>query len=246
MYIEDNRLAHFFFRKFYWNNRTIKEDIIQACVAALWQARFVYDSSRAKWSTFAFWVCRSAVSRLIRKTRRTNENESLSLDFEPPEGVALKNLIGTEGAYDADVQHLQEIISKVCDSMPNPKTAKVMELKIEGYKQLEIGKMLGISRSNVGSLIRRFRLILHENLENDRSLPAEHPIRKKLVNLKKAGSAADINKNIKELRLKLKMSQNEFGHVFGVGRTAIVNWETGYSIPNKPAIDKLREMGCLI
>lgn len=47
---------------------------------------------------------------------------------------------------------------------------------------------------------------------------------------------------IKEIREKLKMSQQELGEAVGVGQTAISNYEVGDRIPDVPVAIKLRDL----
>ena len=46
--------------------------------------------------------------------------------------------------------------------------------------------------------------------------------------------------NIKAIREKLRVSQNEFAHLIGVSANTIQNWEQGRRKPEGPAITLLR------
>jgi DNA-binding transcriptional regulator YiaG len=49
-------------------------------------------------------------------------------------------------------------------------------------------------------------------------------------------------KEIKQMRLKLKLSQQVFATKLGVGITTVSRWENGISIPSHLAMAKLEEM----
>ena len=50
-----------------------------------------------------------------------------------------------------------------------------------------------------------------------------------------------ISKNIKELRLERKLSQNELAKVLNVSLKTISHWESGYTEPSIDMIKKMKE-----
>lgn len=51
-----------------------------------------------------------------------------------------------------------------------------------------------------------------------------------------------LGKNIRYIRKSFKLSQYEFAEKLGVSRSTIQHWEMGYSIPDIPAIIKIKKI----
>lgn len=47
---------------------------------------------------------------------------------------------------------------------------------------------------------------------------------------------------IKRIRLKKEMTQEEFAKSIGVSRRAVVRWEKGESVPHKMFVGKIKEL----
>lgn len=47
---------------------------------------------------------------------------------------------------------------------------------------------------------------------------------------------------IKEIRTRLSLSQEEFGHVLKVSRSTVCNWENGHQVPQWTQRRKLRTL----
>ena len=144
MHEEDTRLSHFFFKKFYGRckyNQTVKDDIIQISIVAMWRARMAYDPSRAKWSTFASWACRTAVSRFLYRTIRYNEGQHVSLDMEIYDNGNLLDVFGISDECGEDLLYLRTVIAKVASSMSNKNTSEIIDLCMQGFtrKEMELG-----------------------------------------------------------------------------------------------------------
>lgn len=50
------------------------------------------------------------------------------------------------------------------------------------------------------------------------------------------------SKEIKELRFKLKMTQEKFAHLIGVSMTTVNRWEQGKTKPSSLAIEKIKRL----
>ncbi len=51
----------------------------------------------------------------------------------------------------------------------------------------------------------------------------------------------DISKDIKEIRMKMLLSQSDFAKELGVSFSTVNRWENGKAIPNYIALKKIKE-----
>lgn len=52
----------------------------------------------------------------------------------------------------------------------------------------------------------------------------------------------DFGKNIREIRLSLKLNQAQFGEKIGVSRSTINHWENNEALPNLYTLKKIKEV----
>lgn len=58
------------------------EDMRQECVLNIWKNKDKFDPDRGKFSTFAFWICKSTITREMNKFIRRNKFSFLSDNVE--------------------------------------------------------------------------------------------------------------------------------------------------------------------
>lgn len=52
----------------------------------------------------------------------------------------------------------------------------------------------------------------------------------------------NIGKNIRAIRLSLKLTQKQFGDAIGVSGSCIQHWEANYTEPDIPAMRKMKQV----
>jgi RNA polymerase sigma-70 factor (ECF subfamily) len=139
-------------------NREDQEDLLQEIYYQIWQSIPAFrEQSQA--STWIYKVALNTALSWQRKERRHPRWERMtSVADAGAEPAATPVDIGKQ-------ELLQEVYKMVC-ALPKVDCA-LMLLYLNGLKYAEMGKILGISESNVGVRLSRVRLHLAETLERD-------------------------------------------------------------------------------
>lgn len=160
-YNEDLKLINFMlFKKFNKKQFEDLEQTIQDCLFDLYQARQLFDTFKAKYSSFA---CKVIHSRLLKQLRFCNQvNKSMnSLDEDLGE-FCLSDLIGEE--MQTDEIGVVDMIKKILNKSKNTNYVKSCYLFMQGYSMRKIASMLGCSAERVSQHIEKFRAELRKEL----------------------------------------------------------------------------------
>jgi RNA polymerase sigma-70 factor (ECF subfamily) len=127
-----------------------REDLFQEIVGRLWSAFGSYDAGRP----FATWMYRVALNVAIDARRRRRRRGREVSGFEPdaaPEAA-------TDPAREERLRELRDLV----ESLDDPDRALLL-LHLEGHSHAEIGAVLGLGASNVGTRLSRLRRALRES-----------------------------------------------------------------------------------
>lgn len=124
-----------------------RDDLLQEIVGRLWAAFGKYDRSR-KFSTWMFRVALNVAIDFRRRQRRWGR-EVASLD----DGAAAAPVAPTDDA--TKLQQLREL-RELLEQQSDPDRA-ILLLYLESHSHREIGDVLGISESNVGTRMNRLK-----------------------------------------------------------------------------------------
>jgi RNA polymerase sigma factor (sigma-70 family) len=131
----------------YCARREDRGDLIQEMILELWQAFPRFDGR----ASFATWMHRVAMNVAIsfhrsegRRIRDAVPIEEFGLDLAGADRVA--------DAEDDELRALHQMIGRL-----EPIERAMVLLYLEGYGHDEIGEMVGISASNVGTRINRIK-----------------------------------------------------------------------------------------
>ena len=127
----------------YIKRKGIKKDDWYGILAiTLCESVLSYDYSKGKLSTYFYRLADNAVSNEIqrRKYKKRSKYDEVSLD-------SIHDLIPTK-EYDIDE-------SQICAS--NEITTIVVKMVLDGYKQFEIAKELGVSQPYISQLLAKDR-----------------------------------------------------------------------------------------
>lgn len=126
-------------------NAAQDEDLIQDGMVALCKAANTYCAGRGvKYSTYAYRCVRN---EMLTSIRRTSEETHLSLD---------EKRIKSEGAGEPE-NYIDRWEAQGEFNKLNERTRKIVKLKIEGYTQKEITKLLGLTASAVSNVLRKIK-----------------------------------------------------------------------------------------
>ena len=140
-WIQENEGIIYKITRAYESNPTYQKDLFQEIIFQLWKA---YPKFRreAKVST---WMYRISLNTSITYTRRKNRQAPTSFDL--PEKIDEEDSLKEE-----QIQQLYNSIRQL-----NPVDKGLILLYLEGKNYEEIGKIMGITSSNVGTRLGRIK-----------------------------------------------------------------------------------------
>ena len=126
-----------------------RDDLFQEIVGRLWSAFARYDRER----TFATWMYRVALNVAIdfcRRKRRSTRIESLdeASDVASPDDATKRE----------QLRELRELLDGQSEA-----NRAILLLYLEGHSHREIGEVLGMSESNVGTRLSRLKKSLRQS-----------------------------------------------------------------------------------
>jgi RNA polymerase sigma-70 factor (ECF subfamily) len=134
-----------------------RDDLLQEIITQLWSAFGRYDQSRK----FSTWMYRVALNVAIdfRRRKKRWSKESSSLDeanAEPPVASV------ADREKNEQLRELRELLEGQGDA-----DQALLLLHLEGNTHREIGEILGISESNVGTRLNRLKTTLRRSIEQE-------------------------------------------------------------------------------
>lgn len=132
-----------------------RDDLLQEILARLWGAFRSYDPHRS----FSTWMYRVALNVAIDHRRRQRRwgRQSVSLDDE---GAAVPGATGDDAVKRQQLQELRELLERHDDA-----DRALLLLYLEGRSYREIGDVLGIRESNVGTRLNRLKASLRRSVQ---------------------------------------------------------------------------------
>ena len=146
---DNHNLIYFFLNK--WGKTIEYYDI---CAIGLCKAAITYDSSKSvKFATYAGVCIENEIKIELRKQKKYSVY-SLDRTFSTLDGTGEitfgENLTTGLSAYD-------EILPYQLDELLNTQEYKLIALILEGYTQVEIGNIIGISQAQVSRMFSKIK-----------------------------------------------------------------------------------------
>lgn len=142
-----------------------RDDLQQEILRGLWQSLRQYDPSRK----FSTWMYRVALNVAIdfrrRQTRWGRETTALDVD-----DVVNANPSKQDPQREEQLQELRALLEQ-----QNPADRAILFLYLEGNSYREIGEILGISETNVGTRLSRLKAALRVSAQGT-SQPESEPL----------------------------------------------------------------------
>ena len=139
----------------YGNTSHDRDDLLQEIVGQLWAAFGKYDRSR-KFSTWMYRVALNVAINFRRRQRRW-EKETVSLADMGAEVAAVGSDASTKLQQ---LRELRDILEQQSDA-----DRAILLLYLEGHSYREIGDVLGIRESNVGTRLNRLKESLRQSVQ---------------------------------------------------------------------------------
>lgn len=166
---QNQRLVHYVYTKhFQQDTEPWKEDIIQEGFIALWRACCAYDETKGfEFSTLA---CNCIYRAMIRYNERKVMRHSEVLSFaevisEDADGNQIHLGDCMPDATDQETLEISDLLESVLTQC-SKRVQQVSRLTLQGYKQEEVGNILGIGQSTVArdweKFKRKFKRCLEE------------------------------------------------------------------------------------
>lgn len=123
-----------------------RDDLLQEIISRLWGSFGTYDRNR-KFSTWMFRVALNVAIDFRRRQRRWGRE--VPLFDENDAATAVK---GDETWKQQQLRELRELLEQQTDA-----DRAILLLALEGHGYRDIGEVLGISESNVGTRLKRLK-----------------------------------------------------------------------------------------
>ena len=129
-----------------------RDDLLQDILSQLWASFENYDGARP----FSTWMYRVALNVAIDSVRRKARRREQTGIEEMPEFASHQ-----DEPHQEQLLHLHELLDR-----QNESDRAILLLYLEGQSYREIGGIIGITESNVGTRINRLKRSLKESTES--------------------------------------------------------------------------------
>lgn len=137
----------------------MKEDLIQIGMLTLWKCCQRYDPERnAAFSTYAYSaIYKNMMCSMKRESKKTQNLVSLNkpIMYREDDEITLEDVIATP-CDEEKLAELKDLAERtMCDMKCLPK--KIVRMFLKGHSRADISRALGLSRSYVYLVIKKFR-----------------------------------------------------------------------------------------
>ena len=160
-YEQDKRIAQHIYRK-HFKGHFLKDDLIQVAIYELWRLR-----KQANSVDYIANACDTARKKMISLLRKETRHLTDSLDrfVGDDYGLRLSDVIATEQPTTDEYCEYAELLRKILPPNMTARTRQVISLHLKHYTQREIACRVGLSQPYVNRIIRNFRHVAKQILE---------------------------------------------------------------------------------
>lgn len=162
-FYENVGLVYYVYNTYYQRYRDIEDDLIQEGMMGLWKACQTFNPSiGSKFSTYAVRVIKNAMGMYVRKEARSREVYSLDrlIDEDEPK-MTFWNIISYDEQEDERNAYALEVLMKVAKEHD---CEELVRMRLEGMRQVDIAKELGIHQSTVSERLSRLYALVRKEL----------------------------------------------------------------------------------
>lgn len=184
-YLQDLRLTHYTYKKFFKNLSRYKDDLIQCALIYLYENRDKYDKTYT-YATWAVKFSRFAMLNFLRD-EKLKDGRGKCIDFisltapasnENDEDRTLADIIANEDdvVYNFDLDYLNAKIKECINQKKKVKNldfkryAKIINLCVTGLNYAQVAGKVGVSREYVRQVMDKFKHIFKQELIDDNYL----------------------------------------------------------------------------
>ena len=134
------------------------EDVVQECFVKYWNSPHLWDSSKAKFTTWFYRVVTNKCLDLLRKRKRTQTVDDADQDLVDP--------LDVENEFDH--RHKEALLKRALNSLSEPQRMAITLCFYEGLSNQEAADIMEVSLRSLQSHILRGKKALKESLYEQR------------------------------------------------------------------------------
>lgn len=160
--IEDNYSLVKYFYGIKFKNLIDYDTYLGIAHVAICKAAYTYDSSKSKFTSYFFLKLKTDISRYFRSINsevRRIHLDTISLESTlngyDDENMVLENILPDK--VDVVTSAMEYVYWKTIIDSQSEVKQKIIELRLQGYEQKEIGQMIGMTQQGVYGHLSRFK-----------------------------------------------------------------------------------------
>lgn len=216
---ENINLIHYIANK-YRSTGLEYEDLFSSAMLGFTKALKSYENTKgAKFVTYATRCAVNEILMYLKKSKKAPETVSVDREIETDKGstITILDMIANP-EKEVDWKDINPIIQRVVSKLKgNRKT--IFLLFLEGNRQVEITKMLNISRTYVGLVVRETLKLVHEEYWREEEMAGNKMLAEKKTNNQEYELLMD------KLKEELQIANKEKGELEEKLRTKITEYE---------------------
>ena len=164
-YKTDCKIAEQVCKKYFYNAKHIKDDLIQSAVIKLWQKRGSFDG-KSEYATFANRVAINAMLDVLRREQKHIDND-VSMFDEIMENVKLIDTLPAKRERNAiDTTVYNGVCEQINDETTrlNDKHRRIISMYMNRRTYTEIAQNVGTAKSTVHDCVLSFRRAIASKL----------------------------------------------------------------------------------
>lgn len=165
MFDSNVELVYFVFNRYYSKYRQFKDDLIQEGLMGLWKACQSFDESKGfMFSTYAVRVIYNQMAMFMRKEAKHFVNTSLDrvVASVPDNNITYQDLLEDKPALS---EYERDAIQMLVEQAEKDGWSDIVNMRLKGYKQVEIAEELGMHPSRVSEIMRGLYAKVRKRLE---------------------------------------------------------------------------------
>lgn len=139
------------------------EDIRQEAMLGLWKACLSWDPSKSKFSTYSTRCILNQIYMYFRKQAPLNQQISLNTPITGTTQITLADML------EEPIPSIREekiALKELFDGL-SPREAQLIQAKLDGKTQAEIGDLLDIAQPTCSKILARIKVRYERNIQED-------------------------------------------------------------------------------